>query len=131
MVLLAAHRLADFYIDVINATSTRQCAYDDVMFNSSETRVYSCPPDTEGDRVRIRFSAGKIEQLRLCEVQVSGGMWHFKNIDSESSFCHTYGRLWDETYILMFPLRSLYQRNAVWWRALQISCGGSDPTISQ
>ena len=75
VLLIAAHRLHDFYIDIgsnSDGSSAKQCAYEMFPFSESETRVYACPPRMVGRYVRIRFSEDRREHLQLCEVQIQG-----------------------------------------------------------
>ena len=70
-----AKRLADFYIDVSNnfdGSSARQCTYDNVPYEVSETRVYTCQSALYGGYVRIHFAQSKNSRLTLCKVQVLG-----------------------------------------------------------
>ena len=81
---ISANRLANFYIDVSNnadGSSAEQCAYDNVPYGASETRVYTCPDGIYGRYVRVRYAPNKQDHLQLCEVQVQGRGMYYQNQD--------------------------------------------------
>ncbi len=70
---ISAGRLQNFFIVISNnsdGSAEQQCGFDATPFLSCETRVYSCPPETTGRYVRIRFPITHVDFLQLCEVQV-------------------------------------------------------------